>query len=445
MIRRSGGETTGRPPSASSFMTVSRGKKRWHNHLGSGIKKGDWTEEEDKIIVTMQRHIGNQWAKITKMLPGRTDNAVKNRFHATERAKSRSKGDDQFNAQADQEFFDKLKKLHPDVDFDLLCEQHASAMLNGGHTTDQSSVDNARTSSITGSDASSRNGSRSGGNYSNNNNKRTRLNDLTSADDYDGEHDHFNDDEALSEEENEEDGEYDELNGEHEDDGLGIMLEDTLMDIDIINFDQDDVLDLDFDFGDSAINAANDTSRGPTAGDNCCLGFFDWGCSTYYKNVFNPGAEKNKKKSGLPNGSDRPEVYNGTDSNNLVDDNFYNLPPAVELTPTPSSSPQQQQQQQQQQQTLLIHELSPQLSQSPQQTQIQHLGMLTQQQLQQQQQLQHHLQQQAQQQQFAQAQQMAQQQQQQQQQQYGAMTGVSNQPIMMSDGQYASPQQYAQQ
>ena len=122
------------------------------------------------------------------------------------------------------------------------------------------------------------------------------------------------------------------------------------MDIDIINFDQDDVLDLDFDFGDSAINAANDTSRGPTAGDNCCLGFFDWGCSTYYKNVFNPGAEKNKKKSGLPNGSDRPEVYNGTESNNLVDDNFYNLPPAVELTPTPSSSQLQFAQQQQQQQ-----------------------------------------------------------------------------------------------
>eukprot|EP01038_Epipyxis_sp_PR26KG_P009938 gene9938-13369_t len=64
-------------------------RERWHNHLSDGIKKGDWTEEEDRIIITMQKRIGNQWAKITKLLPGRTDNAVKNRFHATERAKSR--------------------------------------------------------------------------------------------------------------------------------------------------------------------------------------------------------------------------------------------------------------------------------------------------------------------------------------------------------------------
>lgn len=70
-------------------------RERWHNHLNPGIKKGDWTEEEDRIILKMQKTIGNQWAKITKFLPGRTDNAVKNRYHATVRAKSRGlMGDD---------------------------------------------------------------------------------------------------------------------------------------------------------------------------------------------------------------------------------------------------------------------------------------------------------------------------------------------------------------
>lgn len=71
-------------------------RERFHNHLDQGIKKGDWTEEEDRIIIVLQKAIGNQWAKITKLLPGRTDNAVKNRFHATERAKSRGKIDESF-------------------------------------------------------------------------------------------------------------------------------------------------------------------------------------------------------------------------------------------------------------------------------------------------------------------------------------------------------------
>ncbi|XP_030459538.2 transcription factor MYB97-like [Syzygium oleosum] len=51
---------------------------RWANHLKPDLKKGAFSPEEASLVVQLHAEHGNKWAHMASLLPGRTDNEIKN-------------------------------------------------------------------------------------------------------------------------------------------------------------------------------------------------------------------------------------------------------------------------------------------------------------------------------------------------------------------------------
>ncbi|WOK92876.1 Myb-related protein Zm38-like [Canna indica] len=67
---------------------------RWINYLRPDLKRGNFTQEEDDLIVKIHSLLGNRWSLIAGKLPGRTDNEIKNYWNTHIRKKLLSWGVD---------------------------------------------------------------------------------------------------------------------------------------------------------------------------------------------------------------------------------------------------------------------------------------------------------------------------------------------------------------
>lgn len=80
-------------PKAAGLLRCGKScRLRWINYLRPDLKRGNFSEEEDELIIKLHALLGNKWSLIAGRLPGRTDNEIKNYWNTHIKRKLLSRG-----------------------------------------------------------------------------------------------------------------------------------------------------------------------------------------------------------------------------------------------------------------------------------------------------------------------------------------------------------------
>lgn len=85
-------------PKAAGLLRCGKScRLRWINYLRPDLKRGNFAEDEEELIIKLHALLGNRWSLIAGRLPGRTDNEVKNYWNSHLRRKLINMGIDPNN------------------------------------------------------------------------------------------------------------------------------------------------------------------------------------------------------------------------------------------------------------------------------------------------------------------------------------------------------------
>ncbi|CAD6259812.1 unnamed protein product [Miscanthus lutarioriparius] len=89
-IQRHGGQVSSwrNLPKAAGLNRCGKScRLRWTNYLRPDIKRGNFTADEESLIIRLHAQLGNKWSTIATHLDGRTDNEIKNYWNTHIRKK----------------------------------------------------------------------------------------------------------------------------------------------------------------------------------------------------------------------------------------------------------------------------------------------------------------------------------------------------------------------